>query len=135
VPTTGWFEGSASFFVPVIEIVELLLDVGEDEHGPAVVDRPKYSCRGIGPLHLAWRKRAVIIMKLVQGKAQLPQIIAAGKPVGGFAHLLRRRNNRPIKTAMMAITTSNSIRVKPLRVGGNGALHAPSVAFVRRLVP
>src|SRR5262249_48808182 len=77
------------------EVVErLLLDVGEDEHSPAVVDRPKHSCREIGPLHLAWRKRAVIIMKLVQGKAQLPQTIGAVKPVGGFAHLLHRRDQQ-----------------------------------------
>ena len=50
-----------------------------------------------------------------RSRADLLQIVGTSARRRRLAHLLHRRSSKPISTEMMAITTSNSISVKPRR--------------------
>ena len=50
---------------------------------------------------------------IMYGKSQLFEMVFTLGAAGGFPGLLDGGSNRAIRMAMMAITTSNSIRVKP----------------------
>jgi len=52
----------------------------------------------------------------VQGEAELLEVVLALAAGGGLADLLEAGRSRPMRIAMMAITTSNSISVNPRRV-------------------
>ena len=51
----------------------------------------------------------------VQGETDLPQVVSALDAQRRGPHLLVAGSKRPIRTPMIAMTTSDSINVKPLR--------------------
>ena len=64
-------------------------------------------------IETARRQRAVSVEVVERGQAELFEVVDALDAAGRFRAACTAGNNKPIKTAMIAITTNNSMSVKP----------------------
>ena len=65
------------------------------------------------------RGKALGAFVISEGQAELLHVVGALDAAGRLACGLHGGQQKPIKTAMMAMTTSSSISVKPPRTGEN----------------
>ena len=79
----------------VLVVKGLLFDEGQDERPPTMIDGVCDIGLGEGPSHLTWRKLAARVVEVVQGQAELLQVVLALDATGGFAHLLHRGQQQP----------------------------------------
>ena len=121
----------------------LLLELAQHRHEHAVVlgvDRTRGGWdriddpqrQGLEHAGAADGEGPVGIVIVVGRQGELLEVVGALGPPRGLAHAWTAGSNREISTAMIAITTSNSISVKPRR--GRGAHERAFMALASEMV-